>query len=68
MKWIILIIGIIGFFLVALTNNPFAIFAYFGLYLCSTIAIFQYFFSRVEAPTTIQIISENSMNKENSTN
>ncbi|WP_457557684.1 hypothetical protein [Candidatus Harpocratesius sp.] len=56
-KWMILLGGIVGLLLISFTDNLIAIFGYFGLYLCVTIAIFQYFFKIPENPQKIRVIS-----------
>ncbi|MCF2141570.1 MAG: hypothetical protein K9W44_16065 [Candidatus Lokiarchaeota archaeon] len=63
LKWGLLLGGIVGLFIISITNNPIAIFGYFGLYLCLTVAIFQYFFKSPENPQKIHVISSISIDK-----
>lgn len=62
--WGIVIGAMIGLLILAITNNPFVIVGYFGLYLLAVVTVFQHFYEKLRA-NEIRQTTEQSLLKEN---
>ncbi|WP_457920024.1 hypothetical protein [Candidatus Lokiarchaeum ossiferum] len=61
--WGTVIGAMIGLLILAVTNNPFVIVGYFGLYLLAVVTIFQHFYEKIRTTEILQTTEQSSLNE-----